>query len=370
MAVAPDWGGPAGAAGRDHPQVPDTNAPMALSAEGFGFIDNQILAGRDFVLKVFVPDVAMLAAAYPDYVALGVGPGGYLSAGEYPQGVKDAPDLFLPTGRLDQGNLQASERVENAEFTESVTNSWYSYAGGNGILLGGNLGETTPAWPGLPLPLGSLEGAAAYSWVKAPRYRGVPMEVGPLARLFIGLANGHADITAAVAERIGPLNITVAQLGGVVGRLLARSAEAELVVQRMATWLATLRTNLATGDLAVADISLWDPRSWPNEAQGFSLGEGPRGTVAHWVTIRDKVVADYQVIDASTWNLSPRDATGLRGPIEAALPGTPVSDPGRPLEALRVVHSFAPCAACAAHALGPRSRASVEVRARVEEEPR
>ena len=370
MAVAPVWGGPAGAAGRDHPQVPDANAPMALSDDGFRFIDNQVIAGRDFVLKVFVPDVAMLAAAYPDYVDLGAGPGGYLSAGEFPQGVKDAPDLLFPTGRLDKGNLQASQRVESAEFTEAVMNSWYTYAGGKGILLGGNVGETTPAWPGLSLPLGSLEGAGAYSWVKAPRYRGVPMEVGPLARVFVGLANGHADVTAAVAERTGPLNLAVDQLGGVVGRLLARSAEAELVVQRMATWLASLRTNLGTGDLAVADVSLWDPRSWPDEAEGFSLGEGPRGTVAHWVTIRDKLVADYQVIDASTWNLSPRDATGLRGPIETALAGTPISDPGRPLEALRVVHSFAPCAGCAAHVLGPRRSASVQVRARVEEELR
>ena len=50
----------------------------------------------------------------------------------------------------------------------------------------------------------------------------------------------------------------------------------------------------------------------------------------------------YQVVTPSTWNMSPRDADGERGPLEEALVGTPVADPARPLEALRVVHSFDP----------------------------
>ena len=370
MAVAPPWGGPSGASGRDHPQVPDANSPEALSPDGYGFMSGQMVSARDFVLGAFVPDVALLAAAYPEYVGLGAGPGGYLSAGEFPQGAKDTPEPLFPTGRLDQGNLEASQRVENAEFTETVTSSWYLHSGGNDTLLSGSAGQTTPAWPGLALPIQSLEGATAYSWVKAPRYRGVPMEVGPLARVLVGLANGQADLTAAIAQRMNSLNLTVDKLGGVVGRLLARSAEAEVVVQQLPLWLGDLRANLGAGDVAVADVTYWDPGSWPSEAKGFSLGEGPRGTVAHWVTIRDAVVADYQVIDASTWNLSPRDGSNLRGPIETALVGTPIADAQRPLEALRVVHSFAPCAACAAHVFSPRRDTPAEVVARVGEDIR
>ena len=37
------------------------------------------------------------------------------------------------------------------------------------------------------------------------------------------------------------------------------------------------------------------------------------------------------------------------GPYEAALLGTPVADPEKPLEILRTVHSFDPCLACAIH---------------------
>ncbi|MHB8891962.1 MAG: nickel-dependent hydrogenase large subunit, partial [Candidatus Limnocylindrales bacterium] len=125
-----------------------------------------------------------------------------------------------------------------------------------------------------------------------------------------------------------------------------------------------LKSNLATGDVAVADLSFWDPASWPSEAEGRSIGEGPRGAVAHWVRIRDGVIDRYQVVDGSTWNMSPRDAMGGRGPIEAALVGVPVADPTRPLEIQRVVHSFAPCAACAAHLFDPRAAGSLEIRVR------
>jgi Ni,Fe-hydrogenase I large subunit len=77
--------------------------------------------------------------------------------------------------------------------------------------------------------------------------------------------------------------------------------------------------------------------------------ETPRGALGHWVKIEDRRVDHYQVVDASTWNGSPRDGTGRRGPLEEALIGTPVADPARPLEILRTVHSFDPCAACAVH---------------------
>ncbi|HEY5629631.1 MAG TPA: nickel-dependent hydrogenase large subunit [Candidatus Limnocylindrales bacterium] len=366
MAVTPPWGGPTGSAGRDHPAVPDRDAPEPLSHEGFAFMEGVVKSGRDFVTQVFAPDVALLAGAYRDWLGIGAGPGGYLSAGEYPSSDTTPADLLFPTGRLDDGNLERSQPVVDGECLESVGSSWYRYGAGSEALLGGGNGETSPAWPGLPLPIQTLEGSAQYSWVKSARYRGVPMEVGPLARVLVGLANGRKDLTQALGATLGTLNLQVPQLQGVIGRLVARSVEADLVIGHAATWLSDLKANLATGDIAVADVTSWDPESWPGEAEGFSLGEGPRGAVGHWVTIRDKVVTGYQVIDASTWNLSPRDAAGSRGPLEAALLKTPIADPARPLEALRVVHSFAPCAGCAAHTFGVRRDTPVERRSRPE----
>ena len=362
MAVAPPWGGPTGAVGRDHPSVPDRNAPDPLSSDGLTLIDSLLTGAREFVEQVFVPDVRLLLAAYPEWARVGAGPGSYLSAGDLPDSSAKDPQFLFPTGRLASGNLAASLPVEQDTIAESVAAAWYSYAGSGAGLLAAVRGETTPAWPGIALPLRTLEGAKQYSWIKAARYEGLATEVGPLARLLVAVANGRAELGAALAEQMIPVGLTLATLPGVAGRILARAVEADVVIRQAATWLADLKSNLGTGDVAVVDISYWDPASWPNEAHGFSLGEGPRGTVGHWVTIRDRVVADYQVVDASTWNASPRDAVNGRGPIETALTGVPIADPARPLEALRVVHSFSPCGACAAHVFGSRTHAREGIR--------
>jgi Ni,Fe-hydrogenase I large subunit len=130
--------------------------------------------------------------------------------------------------------------------------------------------------------------------------------------------------------------------------MLARAIEAEVVVDQLDAWIGELKANMAGGDLAIADLSRWAPETWPSTASGWSLGEGPRGAVGHWVTIADRRIAGYQVVDASTWNASPRDGSGRRGAVEEAVIGTPVADPDRPVEVLRTVHSFAPCSACGA----------------------
>jgi Ni,Fe-hydrogenase I large subunit len=83
--------------------------------------------------------------------------------------------------------------------------------------------------------------------------------------------------------------------------------------------------------------------------------------------VKNRFVDGYQVVDGSTWNASPRDALGMAGPLEAALVGTPVADSAKPLEILRVVHSIAPCAACAAHVHDPRAGGDITVRVVVPE---
>jgi Ni,Fe-hydrogenase I large subunit len=74
------------------------------------------------------------------------------------------------------------------------------------------------------------------------------------------------------------------------------------------------------------------------------------------VAIANGKIANYQAVVPSTWNLSPRDGKGTRGPVESALIGTPIADPKQPLEILRTVHSFDPCMACAVHVVDTRGR--------------
>ncbi len=367
MALAPPWGGPPPPVNRGHPRVPDQEAPIALSEAGIAMIDGLISDARTFVDQVFVPDVRLLAGAYPEWAALGVGTGEYLAWGDYPISNGKSPTLFLPRGRVTGGNFNLGLAADPENVAETVTNAWYAYAGGDEALRRPSEGETVPAWPGLPLPLETLEGAGKYTWVKAARYDGKPIETGPLARVIVGVANGQSEIRLGLDRLLLDSGLGMEAMPSVIGRMLSRALEAQVLIRRADSWLWELKSNLAKGDVAVADISFWDPASWPSEAEGRSIGEGPRGAVGHWVRIRDGVIDRYQVVDGSTWNMSPRDAMGGRGPIEAALVGTPVADPTRPLEIQRVVHSFAPCAACAAHVFDPRATGPLEIRVRAGE---
>jgi hydrogenase large subunit len=92
------------------------------------------------------------------------------------------------------------------------------------------------------------------------------------------------------------------------------------------------------------------------EVRGFGFHEAPRGTLSHWVVINNGRISNYQAVVPSTWNAGPRDAAGKPGPYEASLVGNPIAQPERPLEALRTIHSFDPCLACAIHTQDPEGR--------------
>ena len=365
MALTPPWGGPPARRAREHPQIPERNAPDALGIVGLTVISDQLAAARTFVEQVLVPDVLGIAAAYPEWATVGKGPGGFVSYGEYPEDEGATPVLFLPQGRILGGDLSKTAPVEREHIAESAAHAWYSDADGDSGFRLASDGATTPAPPSMPF--NGLDGNGRYSWSKAPRYDGTPLETGPLARMLVGYVNGQADVKSAIETAATAIGNGPAALFGTLGRVVARALEAQVIAKHAAGWLWELRTNLDTGDLAVVDPSSWDPMSWPDHAEGWSLGEGPRGSVGHWVTIADRVVKRYQVVDATTWNASPRDGSGTAGPLEAALVGTRVSDPAQPLELLRVVHSFSPCAACAVHAFEPAGAGPVGIHVRSQE---
>ena len=124
-----------------------------------------------------------------------------------------------------------------------------------------------------------------------------------------------------------------------MGRHLARALECKLIAEAMEDWLWELDlTGPSYTDAAV-----------PESAEGAGLAEAPRGSVGHWLRIEGKKIANYQIITPTNWNASPRDDRGNPGPVEQALIGTPVADPGNPIEVVRVVRSFDPCLACAVH---------------------
>ena len=340
----------------------DPNSVTAINAGSLSEMSVLIARARDFVDRVYVPDVLAIAGYYKDWAEIGAGIGNYLAYGDFPENDSGDPSAFyLPRGRIMGRDLSKVEPVSQEGVTETVAHSWYADDGASEPRHPLQ-GETEPQYSGPEPPYESLEGYDRYSWLKAPRFHDQPMEVGPLARMLVAYASGQADITAGVDGILGELGVGPSALFSTLGRIAARALETKLIAARLGTWLDELSENLGTGDLAVADVSLWDPGSWPKTAQGWGLEEAPRGALGHWIVIEDGKIANYPLVVPSTWNLSPRDDQGRRGAVEEALVGTPVVDPTQPLEILRTVHSFDPCMACAVHVHDPVAGTSVSVR--------
>jgi hydrogenase large subunit len=349
-ALAVPWGGPPANQPGQHPSQIDPRAPAALSAEGLALLTSIAAATVAFVERAYLPDVLAIARAYPGWEQVGMGPGHFLAFGEFPIDDADPPALLLPRGRIMDGDLLRTLPVQQLDIGETVAHSHYTDVDGDvaadAMLRHPSDESVAPRYQGPVPPYTTLAGAERYSWAKAARYQGQSMEVGPLARVLVAYVEGRDLVSDRLDEVLSRMGYGPDALFGTLGRMLARAVEAAVLADRLGPWIEDLRANLARGDLAVADLSRWAQSSWPANAAGWSLGEGPRGAVGHWLTIADREIAAYQIVDGSTWNISPRDASGRRGPVEEAIVDAPVADPDRPVEVLRIVHSFDPCAAC------------------------
>lgn len=326
----------------------DPDSQNALNADKLIEIKRLLKKAHDFVEKVYIPDLLAVASFYKDWAAIGGGVGNFMSYGEFPDA---GGNQWLPSGVIYNKDLSKVLPVDQQKVAEYVDHSWYDYAEGKGKGLHPWNGESEPAYSGPKPPYDFLDTEARYSWVKAPRFDEHPMEVGPLARMLVAYASGHKEAKSAVDMVLGKLGVGPAALFSTLGRTAARGIDCLLIAKQTPVWLDELIANISSGDLRIHANEMWDPGDWPAEAKGFGLHEAPRGSLGHWIRIKDQRIYNYQAVVPSTWNASPRDASGQRGPYEAALVGTPVADPGMPLEILRTVHSFDPCLACAVHLL-------------------
>ncbi|MGI6207696.1 MAG: nickel-dependent hydrogenase large subunit [Anaerolineae bacterium] len=335
----------------------DPNSQNALNARGIGFLQSLARDAVDFVSRVYIPDLLLVASFYKDWAGIGGGVSNYLSYGDYPlQDSLDEPEMFLPAGRIVNRDLSQVLPVDLSAISEYITHSWYVYEQGDQTPLHPGLGETRPRYTGPEPPYEFLDVEGKYSWVKAPRYEDAPTEVGPLARMLIAYAAGHPRVRELVDMVLSRLEVGPEALFSTLGRTAARGIEALLLAEQLEGWVNELAANMAAGDLRIHSGERWDPSTWPQEAVGFGLHEAPRGALGHWVHIQNGLISNYQCVVPTTWNASPRDANGQPGPYEQALVGTPLADPSRPLEILRTIHSFDPCLACAVHLLDAEGR--------------
>lgn len=335
-----------------------------INAARLADVHDMIARAQRFVEQVYWPDLVAIAGYYKDWAAVGGGTGNYLAVGEFPEtDIRDLSSLYFPRGIVMNKDLTKVVPYDHNGVTESIHSSWYDYSKGDSAGLHPYEGETTPHFTGPPAPWTYLQDEKKYTWMKAPRYNGHPMEVGPLSRMLVAYASGHKEVQAMVGDTLKALNAPPAALFSTLGRTAARGIETVLIARRLGTWYDSLVNRIKSGDTATFTKKNWDPSSWPKQARGYGALDAPRGALGHWVQIENEKIARYQCVVPTTWNASPRDPQGLLGPYEAALTDNhPLAIPDQPIEILRTIHSFDPCIACGVHVLDAQGNTVTEVR--------
>ncbi len=313
-----------------------------------------------FVQQVYIPDVIAVGSLYPDWLGYGAGVKNYLAVPDLPLDTAGT-EFDLPGGTMMNGDIGSVKPISKFgdeylldNVKESIAHSWYD----------GDWSrhpydeETVPKYT-------DFQDDGKYSWVKAPRFDGKPMQVGPLAQLMVGYAQGHeltvkwvdtalSALRSRTGVRVGPEH-----LHSTLGRHAARALRTAIIADLAIKHWTLLATNIGNGD-----TDIFNPPEFPRgEQRGFGFHEAPRGALSHWVVLENGKIKNYQAVVPTTWNASPRDESGQIGPYEASLLGNPVANPELPLEVLRTVHSFDPCLACAIHTLDVEGNEIAKVRA-------
>jgi len=284
----------------------------------------------------------------------------YLSVPDMPMDTKGTV-FALPGGYIPGGDVSKFMPIKsyNDPFfrdnvKESIKHSWYD----------GDWDrhpweeDTAPKYT-------DFQDKGKYSWVKSPNFQGKPAQVGPLANVLCMYAAGHAptkkyaEKTLATVSALAGAKVGVAALHSTIGRIAARSIRCAVLYDTLKSQWQALVENISKGDVKTFNRPVFPA----GEQRGFGFHEAPRGTLSHWIVIKDGTIKNYQAVVPSTWNAGPRNSQDALGPYEASLLGNPVADPEKPLEVLRTVHSFDPCLACAIHMVDKEHHEIVKVKA-------
>ena len=344
--------------GVTNPINPDSQSTLTL--ERLYYLKTIIDEVGEFIENVILVDVAVVGAFYADWTGHGAGVTNYLSVPDMPMDPKGT-DFVLPGGYIPGGDIAKFTPISSYQdeffkygIKESIKHSWYD-----------GFWNKHP-WEEETVPYYTdFQDTGKYSWVKSPTFEGKPAQVGPLANVLCMYAAGHAptqkyvDQVLATVSSLAKTKVGVGALHSTIGRIAARVVRCAVLYDTLQGQWQALMDNIAGGDYTTFN----KPEFPKGEQRGFGFHEAPRGTLSHWVVIKDGKIKNYQAVVPSTWNAGPRNDQDELGPYEAALLGTPVADPDKPLEILRTVHSFDPCLACAVHLVDSRHNEIIRVKA-------
>ncbi len=323
-----------------HPQftiVGGVTCYESLSKERINEFKQLYKETKKFVDECYIPDLLMVASYYKDWAGIG-GTKNFLSFGEFPEVEHDINSRFIPQGVIMDRNLGGVSDFNPDSIKEDIRHSWYKGESS----LHPYEGETDPQYT-------SYDDRDRYSWMKAPRYNGEAVEVGPLAHVLTAYARGVKPFVDTTNYVLNTLGVDKSALFSTLGRTAARGIETAVVAAEMDKWVDNLEENLKSDQEICVD---WE---MPDEAEGVGFVGAPRGGLSHWIRIKGGKIENFQLVVPSTWNLGPRCNQNKMSAVEEALMGTPIADPKRPVEILRTVHSYDPCIACGVHVIDAKT---------------
>ena len=307
----------------------------------------------DFINRAYYPDLVMAGRAYAQEKTV-VSDVGVNNLFTYKEFQVSSNDWLFDSGIIMNGDISKVYEVDESKITEEATHSWYK----DNEPLHPYDGKTNPNYTGFKdgESVGSdgnmvkskvLDTAGKYSWIKAPRYDGKPLQVGPLANIVVNYAKGNERVAKVVEKFLSDTGLPLSAVFSTLGRTAARMIEAKVVADNGLMAFNNLVENLKVDQETCATYKIDNNKNY----EGMYLGHVPRGALGHWVKIKNGVIENYQAVVPSTWNASPKDAKGQRGSYEECLIGLEIADLTQPLEIVRAIHSYDPCIACAVHVM-------------------
>ena len=298
---------------------------------------------KEFVDRAYLPDMKLLTAAYRDEIkaAQGRGNGNFIAVGGY----EFSDSKLFESGVITDHDFNNIQEFEAEKIKEYVERAWYSEED-----------PETPYYTDLNTN-GSLKtekNSDKYSWIKAPRYENKTMECGPLARILITYSRNNALLKPYVDNFLEETDLELIDLSTTVGRNAARAIETQYIADLLFKRVSDLLQHIKYYDTQT--WAQYDFNTLSKEADGNAFFEVPRGILSHFIEIKDQKIAHYSVIAPTTWNATPKNRDGVRGAYEEALIGIKLEDPEKPLEVLKVLHSFDPCLACAVHVINAKEK--------------
>lgn len=293
-----------------------------------------------FIDTVMVPDLLAIAPFYIDLAETGKGHGNYLSWGIFDDESQDPAARLIPSGAIFDGDISRVQEVDLDDVKLFTKHSWYDDEAGQGKHPL-EVGQESFKFTELNEKENENLPEGKYDWTQAARYgdQNRPMEVGPLAEMLVTYVSGQPDAqklvndTLAAIGQEGKPQVLMSNLG----RIAARVLRAKLNADASLMWAQEMLQNIGGGDNDIID--------WPDDVpdgEGSGGWNAPRGALAHYVRVKGGKIEQYAAVPPTNWNLSPRDDNDVRGPLEESLIGLPVEDPERPLEVLRVTHTYDP----------------------------